>query len=480
MDFNYSCPINSQVLKMYRKELVYDDGFISSFLKINARVAYCEGYILDNISSTKSKFFPRVGEWKGTQEMVAKFFPEFYDYITRKQTKLPFEKWSAASKHLKVLCDMNFITVKKEDDYDRLIYSISVPNYFNAWKDAFKVNRYVNSATTKNGFFFCERQNIIDLINALTMFVGERDEESRTKEERLVSYKDKQLPKNVRRALMNIYKKDTINYSFSVMDAFYDLLSNACYNDRNVKGSELGAIVTINYEPIVTYAALAERWNWSKSKVYRFFKAMKSVCTVYHLTGNKGTVIYLNQFISTQSRNKDGGFVEDFLPTKEAVMRTFASDFEKIKSSPIATITKKFAESAKNLLKKMGVISYAQKAAEEAELNYKLDVLFRIIPVSEECYKKIRSELEGNDLSSFECDASQNTRNMMVEENEYDTRSDLKHIKRFSKHRFSKNIVSVFKRVKEKYLNAGITLNSKTDWICISDEPAILPFVLPY
>lgn len=353
---------NTPFLKIYRKELYNDDGLISVYLDLTSKMAYCRGTIkcLDSDNHSRGGN-PKVGSWFGTEKTVCQYLPDYADFILKKINGKPIEKWSKKSKLLKLLCDLGFVSIDVTTEKQRHtkpvdLYTIKIKDYVIIHKKASEKPFFFRQATSKNGFFFVKRSTIIELANYWSLLLDNESVKKYPRKERRSFLDEKDLPKRVQTAIINFSKKDNTKYAFSTFDAYYDLLFNTCYNDSTVKGSELGAIAAINSQPITTYTALADRWNWSKAKVSRFFKNMSDLCSAYHLDNNKGTVIYLNSFISVQSRNKEGTYVDDVLPASSDVVSLFASDVQKVKNSILKSITNAFTNSAKVVLKKLGII----------------------------------------------------------------------------------------------------------------------------
>ena len=114
----------------------------------------------------------------------------------------------------------------------------------------------------------------------------------------------------------------------SEMDCILDLWMNTIYNDEQVEGSHIGPVVYLRNgtgNPIVSYADLAERWGISKATVGRLLKRMEKLEYISLLTfpGNKGSVIYLQSYLSTMFQ------ISDVMIDKDEVAMTL-----KIKITP--------------------------------------------------------------------------------------------------------------------------------------------------
>ncbi len=96
----------------------------------------------------------------------------------------------------------------------------------------------------------------------------------------------------------------------SEMDIVLDLWLSTIYNDVQVEGSEIGPVVYIRNgtgNPLVSYSELAERWNISKTSVCRILKKLeeKNYLSLVTFQGRTGTVIYLQNYLSTMFQISD-------------------------------------------------------------------------------------------------------------------------------------------------------------------------------
>lgn len=89
----------------------------------------------------------------------------------------------------------------------------------------------------------------------------------------------------------------------SEADMLLDLWLHTVYQDASVAGSDLCPLVCFRRQrtPLCSCAALAERWGVSKATVHRFFKKFEreGLLTVFHASGNRGSVITLCRYLST-------------------------------------------------------------------------------------------------------------------------------------------------------------------------------------
>lgn len=107
----------------------------------------------------------------------------------------------------------------------------------------------------------------------------------------------------------------------SEMDIVLDLWMNAIYNDTQVQGSDIGPVVYFRNStgsPIISYAELSGRWGNSKSTVGRILKKLADMgyLTLIPFPGRHGSVIYLNNYLSTMFS------ISDVMIDKEEVAMT--------------------------------------------------------------------------------------------------------------------------------------------------------------
>lgn len=96
----------------------------------------------------------------------------------------------------------------------------------------------------------------------------------------------------------------------SEMDIVLDLWMNAVYNDAQVQGSDIGPVTYFRNStgsPIVSYTELSGRWGNSKSTVGRILKKLADMgyLTLIPFPGRHGSVIYLNNYLSTMFNISD-------------------------------------------------------------------------------------------------------------------------------------------------------------------------------
>ncbi|MBQ8910272.1 MAG: MarR family transcriptional regulator [Oscillospiraceae bacterium] len=104
----------------------------------------------------------------------------------------------------------------------------------------------------------------------------------------------------------------------SQMDILLDLWISAIYNDTQVQGSDLGPVVYMRNgtgSPLLNYSELSDRWGISRATVCRLLRYMEEndYIKIINFTGNKGSVIYLQNYLSTMFQ------ISDVLIDKEEV-----------------------------------------------------------------------------------------------------------------------------------------------------------------
>lgn len=112
----------------------------------------------------------------------------------------------------------------------------------------------------------------------------------------------------------------------SEMDIVLDLWLNTIYNDEQVQGSDVGAVVYMRNgtgNPLLCYSDLAHRWGISKATVGRILKRLsnKDYLSLFSYPGRQGSVIYLRNYLSTMFQ------ICDVLLDKEEVAMTLNIPF---------------------------------------------------------------------------------------------------------------------------------------------------------
>lgn len=113
-------------------------------------------------------------------------------------------------------------------------------------------------------------------------------------------------------------KKLISNESCSEMDMLLDMWISTIYNDPYVKGSDVGPVVYLRNGtgyPLLSYNDLATRWSVSRATAGRMVKHLEELnyIKVIAFTGRKGSVIYLENYLSTMFQ------ISDVLIDKEEV-----------------------------------------------------------------------------------------------------------------------------------------------------------------
>lgn len=81
-------------------------------------------------------------------------------------------------------------------------------------------------------------------------------------------------------------------------DAWLDLWCHTTYRDYGNAFSFLGPTIQFGkYGSVLTLEGLGRRWNWEKTKVWRFFQKNESTFKLYRLPSSYGCVIYNAQYL---------------------------------------------------------------------------------------------------------------------------------------------------------------------------------------
>ena len=95
------------------------------------------------------------------------------------------------------------------------------------------------------------------------------------------------LPRSITQRLVNN------NYIFDEADAWLDLWCHTVFEDPSNAFSFLAPAVQFRREgALLTLETLGQRWNWEKTKVWRFFKKHGDVFTLYRLPGSYGCLVF--------------------------------------------------------------------------------------------------------------------------------------------------------------------------------------------
>ena len=95
------------------------------------------------------------------------------------------------------------------------------------------------------------------------------------------------LPRNITQRLLD--KK----YTFSDSDAWMDLWCHTVWQESDNVFSSMAPVVQIGrYGAVLTLETLGQRWNWEKTKVWRFFQKYKDAFALYRLPGSYGCLIF--------------------------------------------------------------------------------------------------------------------------------------------------------------------------------------------
>lgn len=106
------------------------------------------------------------------------------------------------------------------------------------------------------------------------------------------------------------------NYTFEESDAWLDLWCHTVFEDPNNAFSFLApAIQYGNRGAALTLESLGQRWNWEKTKVFRFFKKHGDVFRLVRLNGSYGCLVFNTLYPSG---------TEFTMPTQEQIVRIIA------------------------------------------------------------------------------------------------------------------------------------------------------------
>lgn len=106
------------------------------------------------------------------------------------------------------------------------------------------------------------------------------------------------------------------NYVFEEADAWLDLWCHTVSEDENNAFSFLAPTIQFGrYGAVMTLETLGKRWNWEKTKVWRFFKKYGDAFVLHRLPGSYGCLIF-NMLYPTDT--------EVSLPESEKIERIIA------------------------------------------------------------------------------------------------------------------------------------------------------------
>ncbi len=87
------------------------------------------------------------------------------------------------------------------------------------------------------------------------------------------------------------------NRTFDEADAWLDLWCHTTFRDYGNAFSFLGPTVQLGkYGSVLTLDGLGSRWNWEKTKVWRFFQKNEETFALYRLPSSYGCIIYNKQY----------------------------------------------------------------------------------------------------------------------------------------------------------------------------------------
>ena len=96
----------------------------------------------------------------------------------------------------------------------------------------------------------------------------------------------------------------------SELDVVLDLWIHTVYNEEQVRGSDIGPVVYFRNctgDPFSSYKEMSDRWGVSKSTVGRILNKLadQDYLTLVPCTGRRGSIIYLNNYLSTMFEISD-------------------------------------------------------------------------------------------------------------------------------------------------------------------------------
>lgn len=99
------------------------------------------------------------------------------------------------------------------------------------------------------------------------------------------------LPRNITRRLVRR------KYKFEEADAWLDLWCNTTFQDPDNAFSFLAPIIQMGkFGAILTLENLGRRWQWEKTKVWRFFQKHGEIFTLHRLPGSYGCLVINNLY----------------------------------------------------------------------------------------------------------------------------------------------------------------------------------------
>ena len=98
------------------------------------------------------------------------------------------------------------------------------------------------------------------------------------------------------------------NRIFDEADAWLDLWCHTTYRDYGNAFSFLGPAIQFGkYGSVLTLEGLGHRWNWEKTKVWRFFKKNESTFKLFRLPSSYGCVIFNAQYLQGEENKLPEG-----------------------------------------------------------------------------------------------------------------------------------------------------------------------------
>ena len=222
------CLMKYEWVKLMRSRLPQGKGIMGAWMKLASRAAFCKG--IATYCGYKNEVSP--GMWSGG--------------IVGIKSILGIKKKSDALLMLDKLSELGYIKYEFNSENKKLTYQIT------DWVVKCSGEECMNGTVyTTDGYgFLCLPRNIT---------------------ERLVS----------------------LNYKFEETDAWLDLWCHTVSNDAGNAFSFLAPVVQYGkFGALLTLENLGKRWNWEKTKVWRFFQKYRDVFTLYKMPGSYGYLVF--------------------------------------------------------------------------------------------------------------------------------------------------------------------------------------------
>ena len=160
------------------------------------------------------------------------------------------------------------------------------------------------------------------------------------------------LPRNITQRMVDAGKE------FDVSSAWLDLWCHTIYEDYGNAFSFLAPTVQFGkYGSVLTLETLGQRWNWEKTRVWRFFRNHADVFSLYRLPSSYGCVIF-NSIYPTGD--------EVLLPAQDQVLG--------ILNEILASIKYRYIGNSENMKVNHMVAWYSRKVISERQMQMQRDL----------------------------------------------------------------------------------------------------------